>query len=53
LKKVKKYEKNVETEMVTSNNHYAGFGPETCNMFREMLGLKRVEGHMYKDIPGW
>ena len=35
-----KYEKDVETAMVAANNHYAGFGPETSNMFREMLGLK-------------
>ena len=34
-----------------SNNHYAGFGPETSNMFREMLGLKRVEWGIDKDIP--
>lgn len=24
------------------NNHYAGFGPATANMFRKMLGLPRV-----------
>jgi hypothetical protein len=36
--------------MVAANNHYAGFGPETTNMFREMLGLKRVEWGDDKEI---
>lgn len=43
LKEVQQYEKDVEFAMVAANNHYAGFGPETTNMFREMLGLRRVE----------
>ena len=25
--------------IVSSNNHYAGFGPGTANMFRKMMGL--------------
>jgi hypothetical protein len=25
--------------IVTANNHYAGFGPETANIFRKMVGL--------------
>jgi hypothetical protein len=29
--------------MVAANNHYAGFGPETSNIFSEVLGLGRVE----------
>ena len=51
LNEVHRYEKDVETAMVAANNHYAGFGPETSNMFREMLGLKRVEWGIDKDIP--
>jgi uncharacterized protein YecE (DUF72 family) len=51
LKEVQQYEKDVESAMVPANNHYAGFGPETSNMFREMLGLKRVEWGDDKDIP--
>jgi hypothetical protein len=43
LKEVQQYEKDVEFAMVAANNHYAGFGPETTNIFREMLGLRRVE----------
>jgi uncharacterized protein YecE (DUF72 family) len=51
LKEVQQYEKSVETAMVAANNHYAGYGPETTNMFREMLGLKRVSWGDEKDIP--
>ncbi len=51
LKEVQQHEKDVETAMVASNNHYAGFGPETSNMFREMLGLNRVRWGDEKDIP--
>jgi hypothetical protein len=51
LKDVQQHEKDVETAMVAANNHYAGFGPETSNMFREMLGLNRVRWGDEKDIP--
>jgi uncharacterized protein YecE (DUF72 family) len=51
LKEVQQHEKAVETAMVAANNHYAGFGPETSNMFREMLGLNRVRWGDEKDIP--
>jgi uncharacterized protein YecE (DUF72 family) len=51
LKELRKYEKDVQTAMVAANNHYAGFGPETSNMFREMLGLKRASWGDEKDIP--
>jgi uncharacterized protein YecE (DUF72 family) len=50
LKEVEQHERDVESAMVAANNHYAGFGPETTNMFREMLGLKRVEWGDDKDI---
>lgn len=50
LKEVEQHEKDVRNAMVAANNHYAGFGPETTNMFREMLGLKRVEWGIDKDI---
>ena len=42
LKEVQKYEHDVKTAIVAANNHYARFGPETSNMFREMLGLNRA-----------
>lgn len=51
LKDVQQHEKDVETAMVAANNHYAGFGPETSNIFREMLGLNRVIWGDEKDIP--
>ena len=28
--------------IVSANNHYAGFGPETANTFRNMLDLSEV-----------
>lgn len=28
--------------IIRPNNHYAGFGPRTANMFRKMLGLSEV-----------
>jgi uncharacterized protein YecE (DUF72 family) len=51
LKNVRQHEHNVKTAMVAANNHYAGFGPETSNIFREMLGLGRVEWGAHKEIP--
>ena len=28
--------------MIAANNHYAGFGPGTANMFRKMVGLSEL-----------
>jgi hypothetical protein len=44
LKRVVKEQKgargrSVNLAIVSSNNHYAGFGPETVNVFRKMIGL--------------
>lgn len=50
LKEVQKYEKDVNAALVASNNHYAGYGPETSNIFREMVGLSRVTWGIEKDI---
>jgi uncharacterized protein YecE (DUF72 family) len=41
FKNVRQHEHNVKTAVVAANNHYAGFGPETSNIFREMLGPGR------------
>ena len=30
---------HIKLAIITANNHYAGFGPGTVNMFRNMLGL--------------
>jgi hypothetical protein len=32
----------VQLATVAANNHYAGFGPATVNIFRLLLGLKEV-----------
>src|ERR687883_874470 len=31
--------KSINLAIVSANNHYAGFGPETANIFRKMIGL--------------
>jgi uncharacterized protein YecE (DUF72 family) len=37
IKKIK-----AEGGFVPANNHYAGFGPATANIFRKMVGMKPV-----------
>ena len=32
-------DERIKLAIVTANNHYAGFGPGTANVFRNMLGL--------------
>ncbi|PWU79476.1 MAG: hypothetical protein DLM72_17065 [Candidatus Nitrosopolaris wilkensis] len=39
IKKVQEYEERIKLSIITANNHYAGFGPGTANIFRNMLGL--------------
>jgi hypothetical protein len=33
----------VRFSIVAANNHYAGFGPGTVNIFRQLLGLEGVK----------
>jgi uncharacterized protein YecE (DUF72 family) len=33
----------VKFSIVAANNHYAGFGPDTVNIFRQLLGLEEVK----------
>jgi len=40
LNDVKNNEAIIKTAIVSSNNHYAGFGPMTAKMFGEMMNLK-------------
>jgi uncharacterized protein YecE (DUF72 family) len=47
---VREDEKDVKTGIVAANNHYAGFGAATANMFRLMRGLPSVEWGMQKQI---
>jgi hypothetical protein len=51
IKNVKQNEHDVKVALVAANNHYAGFGPETTNLFREMIGLPRVTWGDEKEIP--
>jgi hypothetical protein len=40
IKKVEGRKRNeVNLAMIAANNHYAGFGPGTANLFRKMVGL--------------
>ena len=34
---------HIKLAIVSANNHYAGFGPGTVNMFRNMLGLPEAK----------
>jgi hypothetical protein len=36
-------DERIRLAIVTANNHYAGFGPETANVFRNMLGLPEAK----------
>jgi hypothetical protein len=41
IKAVQKDER-IRLAIVAANNHYAGFGPGTVNIFRNMLGLSEA-----------
>ncbi len=58
LLRVRKEDTKLNLAIVTANNHYAGFGPATANMFRKIIGLPEVywihtnkikEQHIYAD----
>ena len=40
IKDIQKNEKKIQTAIVVANNHYAGFGPMTANLFAEMMNLE-------------
>jgi uncharacterized protein YecE (DUF72 family) len=47
LKRVIKEQKgargrSINLAIVSANNHYAGFGPETANIFKKMVGLRPI-----------
>jgi uncharacterized protein YecE (DUF72 family) len=42
IKKVQEDEERIKLAIITANNHYAGFGPGTANIFRNMLGLSEA-----------
>lgn len=33
----------IKLAIIAANNHYAGFGPGTANVFRNMLGLSEAK----------
>ncbi|HEU4821874.1 MAG TPA: hypothetical protein VFS97_00465 [Nitrososphaeraceae archaeon] len=41
-KKERGRRKQVNLSMIAANNHYAGFGPGTANLFRKMVGLSEL-----------
>jgi len=47
---VQQDEKDVKIGIVAANNHYAGFGAATANMFRVMNKLPSVEWGISKDL---
>ena len=40
----------VSLAMIAANNHYAGFGPGTANMFRKMVGLSELSWEDQQQI---
>jgi hypothetical protein len=36
-------DKGINLAIIAANNHYAGFGPGTVNIFRNMLGLPEAK----------
>ena len=38
-----KEEEHMNLAIVAANNHYAGFGPGTVNIFRNMIGLPEAK----------
>ena len=46
----------IKFSIVTANNHYAGFGPGTVNIFRQLIGIEEVKWRdeyvMADDLAG-
>jgi uncharacterized protein DUF72 len=41
--------KSINLAIVSANNHYAGFGPGTANIFRKMVGLPEATWNKQED----
>jgi len=41
--------RNINLAIVSANNHYAVFGPETANIFRKMVGLPEATWSKEED----
>lgn len=50
FKTIEQDEKDVKNGILAANNHYAGFGAATANMFRMMNNLPPVEWGISKDL---
>jgi hypothetical protein len=51
IKKVEGRKRNeVNLAMIAANNHYAGFGPGTANLFRKMVGLPELSWEDQQQI---
>jgi uncharacterized protein YecE (DUF72 family) len=48
-KTVQEDDERIRLAIVTANNHYAGFGPGTVNIFRNMVGLPETKLEELKD----
>jgi hypothetical protein len=48
--KEKGRKKEVSLAMIAANNHYAGFGPGTSNLFRKMVGLSELSWADQKQL---
>ncbi len=42
MKEVKQNEKDVKMGIVTANNHYAGYGPGTVDIFRQNMDMGKL-----------
>jgi uncharacterized protein YecE (DUF72 family) len=42
-RRVENHKENINLAIVSANNHYAGFGPMTANIFRKMVGLPEAQ----------
>ena len=42
-------DERIKLSIVTANNHYAGFGPGTANIFRNMLGCQNPSGRIKEE----
>ncbi|HYY85555.1 MAG TPA: DUF72 domain-containing protein [Nitrososphaeraceae archaeon] len=50
FREIEDNEKNVNVGIAAANNHYAGFGAATANMFRVMNGLAPVQWGIPKEL---
>jgi hypothetical protein len=39
-------EELIKLAIIAANNHYAGFGPGTANIFRNILGCQKPSGRI-------